>query len=397
MEAQHNKKQSAPGSGPGTETAGVETRLQLQGDYIPSPADGQEIFYKSLESLPAEMREKLTHEYQKMIQARLTNGATDEDMALESLLPRLPITPARKILETDYLDAGSLIEGLMSPGVWFVYGKPKIGKSWLVSQIALAVSTGGTIFDKPVKQGKVLYIALEDGEKRLKKRMVKQAWPYDVEIDYMTPKTFRQEIGYLNLAGGKRLLAFIERHNYLLTVIDTFSRSISSNQLKGEAMTETITPYQEFCQAKDRYMIWVDHEPKRNEQDTSAITGLFGGIAKSGMADGLWRLYKERGKGAKIDIEGRDLEDSFSLKLRFDKSFCYWYSEGDAETIEITERRKHVLDALSNLGRSSLSQLEDATGQSKGNLHTRLQDLVMEGMVKREKHGTNVFYELLAE
>jgi len=179
--------------------------------------------------------------------------------------------------------------------------------------------------------------------------------------------------------------------------VDTFSRAINLNQLKSELMTDALSPFQEFAQAKNREIVFVDHEPKRNEEGESAITALYGGIAKAGVADGVWRLYKERGKGARLDIEGRDLEDAYSLKLRFDRSLCYWYSEGDAETIEITERRREILDALANLGKCTLSQLEDATGQPKGHLHTRLQDLVTEGLVVRYKNGNNVLYELREE
>lgn len=345
-------------------------------------------------SVPEDVYRKTSQEYYKSIVDTLEAGGGS---ALD-LLPALSVTPATKILSTVYPDVKNLIEGIMPPGAFFIYGKPKIGKSWLALQIALAVSTGGKVFDRPARKGKVLYLALEDGERRLKRRMTLQDWENQsggAAVDYMLPKQFRSEIGYINNpAGGKRLLAHIERGNYLLTVIDTFSRAINLNQLKSELMTDAIAPFQEFCQAQERNFIFLDHEPKRNEEDTTAVTGLYGGIAKSGMADGLWRLYKERGKGAKIDIEGRDLEEIYSLKLRFDKQFCFWYSEGDAQTIEITERRKEILDALANLGKCTTSQLEDATGQPKGHIHTRLQDLVTENLVLREKAGNNVFYTL---
>lgn len=360
-----------------------------------NPNKTQEAMEQLRQSLPEGMYRQLSQQMQKGIFEHLANGGGEEHAALlQNFLPELSVTPAAKILRTDYPDIKSLIEGIMTPGVWFVYGKPKVGKSWLASQIALAVGTGGMVFDKPVRPGKVLYLALEDGERRLKRRMTLQQWGVNAQVDYMLPKQFRDEIGFLNTEGGKRLLHHIEKHNYLLTVIDTFSRAINLNQLKSELMTEAISPFQEFAQAQDRNFLFVDHEPKRSEGETTAITGLYGGVAKSGMADGLWRLYKERGKGAKIDIEGRDLEDAYSLKLRFDKQLCFWYSEGDAEAIEITERRKEVLDALANLGKCNLGQLEDATGQAKGHLHTRLQDLVTEGIVIREKKGASVFYEL---
>jgi AAA domain len=370
-----------------------ERQKNDESHHITSIEDGKAFWEKYLQVLPPEMRSQ----YERFNLNMLTNaiGADHAALGIDALLPTLNTIPAGQILQTDYPEMTSLVESFLTSGAWFLYGKPKVGKSWLAGQLGVAVSTGRKIFEKVVKRGRVLYLALEDGERRLKKRMRLQQWPSDVDIDFMLPKDFRDQIGPLNLGGGKRLLAYIERQNYLLTIIDTFSRAINVNQLKGELMTDALSPFQEFAQAKDRTIMFIDHEPKRNDENESAITSLYGGIAKVGVADGVWRLYKERGKGVKIDIEGRDLEDAYSLKLRFDKGLCQWYSEGDAEKIEITERRQQILNALANLGRCNLSQLEDATAQAKGNLHTRLQDLVTEGIVKRENVKGSVYYSLV--
>ncbi len=374
--------------------AGEKFPLDGQSNYTP------ELTLRALEllqkTLPSDVFESMMRTYQHKLQERLSGSGDEQDVNTEALLPPLRTIPSWKIMQTDYPESIWVVKNYLVSGIWFLYGKPKVGKSWLAGQLALAVAAGGKVFDKDVKQGKVLYLALEDGERRLKKRMKLQQWTADAlrHIDYMLPKDFRDQIGYLNNGGGKRLLAHIERQDYLLTIVDTFSRAVNLNQLKSELMTDALSPFQEFAQAKNRVIVFVDHEPKRNEEGESAITALYGGIAKAGVADGVWRLYKERGKGARLDIEGRDLEDAYSLKLRFDRSLCYWYSEGDAETIEITERRREILDALANLGKCTLSQLEDATGQPKGHLHTRLQDLVTEGLVVRYKNGNNVLYEL---
>ena len=65
------KKRAAPEKAEAVSRAGAQrTNVNLQ-DCTPTPEEGQEKFYKSLESLPAEMREKLTREYQKMISESL--------------------------------------------------------------------------------------------------------------------------------------------------------------------------------------------------------------------------------------------------------------------------------------------------------------------------------------
>lgn len=388
----NNEKENAPAKSLAEANPKTLDTRHSKINLTTSPGEIIAAFKNLLRVLPPELQPQ----YERFHLHVVTNALRSDDVIsnLAALLPSLNITPAGQILHTDYPDIISIVDDYLTAGVWFIYGMPKIGKSWLGGQVGLAIATGGTVFGKNVKRGRVLYLALEDGERRLKRRMLLQHWPSDVAIDYMLPKDFREQIGPLNLAGGKRLLAYIEQHDYLATIVDTFSRGFNVNQLKSDALTDALAPFQEFTQRTNRVIIFIDHEPKRNDENATAITALFGGIAKVGVADGVWRLYKERGKSVRIDIEGRDLEDTYSLKLHFDKSQCYWYSEGDAEKLELTERRKQIIDALANLGRCSLGQLEDATGQPKGHLHTRLQDLVTEGIVKREKTGANVFYSM---
>src|SRR5262249_19836819 len=64
-----------------------------------------------------------------------------------------------------------VVPGIFVEGLTLLAGKPKIGKSWLVLHAALAVARGGfTLGELHCKQGDVLYLALEDSERRLRSR-----------------------------------------------------------------------------------------------------------------------------------------------------------------------------------------------------------------------------------
>ena len=56
-------------------------------------------------------------------------------------------------------------------GAYILAGAPKIGKSFLVAQIAHHVSIGQELWGYKTHQGTVLYLALEDDESRLQRRM----------------------------------------------------------------------------------------------------------------------------------------------------------------------------------------------------------------------------------
>lgn len=59
------------------------------------------------------------------------------------------------------------VEGLVPEGLTILAGKPKLGKSRLVFLMALMVAAGERFLGFKTLPGEVLYIALEDGERRL--------------------------------------------------------------------------------------------------------------------------------------------------------------------------------------------------------------------------------------
>jgi hypothetical protein len=66
------------------------------------------------------------------------------------------------------------VQGLLPEGVTLLAGKPKLGKSWMALGIAIAISIGGVALGaRPVEIGDVLYMALEDNYRRLRKRLGK--------------------------------------------------------------------------------------------------------------------------------------------------------------------------------------------------------------------------------
>ena len=75
------------------------------------------------------------------------------------------------LYENVYQSKPPIIDGLLYPGTYLLAGSPKVGKSFLVAQLAYHVSTGTPLWGYPVQKGTVLYLALEDDKCRLQKRM----------------------------------------------------------------------------------------------------------------------------------------------------------------------------------------------------------------------------------
>src|SRR5215471_989351 len=67
-----------------------------------------------------------------------------------------------------------IVPGLIVEGCVLLAGKPKAGKSWFSYDVALAVASGRfCLGDKKCEEGDVLYLALEDNDRRLQSRATK--------------------------------------------------------------------------------------------------------------------------------------------------------------------------------------------------------------------------------
>ena len=98
-----------------------------------------------------------------------------EEMQRESLLSfdqsYLKTISMSELYDTVYQSKPPLIDGLLYPGTYIFAGAPKLGKSFLMAQLAYHISTGTPLWNYTVRKGTVLYLALEDDYRRLQERL----------------------------------------------------------------------------------------------------------------------------------------------------------------------------------------------------------------------------------
>ena len=165
---------------------------------------------------------------------------------------------------------------------------PKVGKSFLMAQLAYHVATGQKLWDLEVHQGTVLYLALEDGYERLQRRMYRT---FGVE----GAEKLHFAICAKQLGNGldAQLEKFVREHpDTRLIIIDTLQKV---RELSGEAYSYR-DDYQIIGQLKqlaDKFglcMLIVHHTRKSAANDEfdriSGTTGIYG------CADGAFVLSK---------------------------------------------------------------------------------------------------------
>jgi len=136
-------------------------------------AQAMQVNYNALlGSIPENVRPMIHKGIQNILREQLESTPD-----LAALVSPISVQSAQVILQTDYPPPLTIVENLLPVGLGSLSGRPKIGKSWLALQLFRSMSTGEPFLGQKVTPARSLYIALEDSARRLKDRMLKQAWP----------------------------------------------------------------------------------------------------------------------------------------------------------------------------------------------------------------------------
>jgi hypothetical protein len=287
-----------------------------------------------------------------------------------------------------------VVPDLLPVGLSWLAGRPKVGKSWLALQIAIAVGSGGKVFEQDVDRGKVLVLAFEDRERRLQGRLRKQGATIATDV------TFVIEWPVFGNGGLSKLQDEIMRHGYALVVIDTFSRAAGmADQRDPAQMTMLIGEIQNIAQSQDMAILVIDHHRKSASFAPDPIDDIMESTAKGAVIDTAWGLYKERGKqGANLMVTGRDVEDR-QMALQWDSVMFCWQYLGESNAVRSDTLKGKILATmrdLETLGElATQSSIARHLGKDQGNVGHAMADLLNEGrIVKCEKQGRQQPYRL---
>jgi RecA-family ATPase len=99
---------------------------------------------------------------------------------------------AAQIMSTDYPPLKWAVDGIICEGLTKIDGAPKCGKSWLALHLATCVSFGGCFMGSiSVDKKSVLYLALEDNERRIKDHIIKQGGLANNDLFIETPESWK--------------------------------------------------------------------------------------------------------------------------------------------------------------------------------------------------------------
>ena len=261
-----------------------------------------------------------------------------------------------ELFQTSYKSRPHIIENLLHSGAYLLAGAPKIGKSFLVAQIAYHVSIGQNLWGYKVHQGTVLYLALEDDESRLQRRMFRM-----FGVEGTSSLHFATNAKMIGSGLDEQLEKFVREHSDTkLIIVDTLQKvreAVSdSYSYSYSSDYEVIGKLKQFADRHGVCVLIVHHTRKQPAGDSvemiSSTTGLLG------CADGALLMQKEKRTDSKATLEvvGRDQPDQ-RLYLSKDQENLVW-SLDHAENELWKQPPDPVLEAVAKIVSSENRQWE---------------------------------------
>jgi RecA-family ATPase len=255
----------------------------------------------------------------------------------ESLLSG--VVTAAELSHKAFPDLVEHVPSLVFEGFGIVAGPPKLGKSWFMLSIALAVAAGGYVFGKlKVEQRPVLLLALEDSERRLKTRISKlfgsEIPPHQLHI------LTRIQPGLLI----PTISAWLQHHQDGLVILDTLGRA---RQQRRRGDDPYLADYQAGVALKNvvdafpgSALVGVHHTRKQSSEDF--VDDLSGTLGMAASADYVLVLRRQRqSTEATLQVTGRDAPEG---EYAFTVTAGHWTLAGNAlpEAAATAEARRNA-------------------------------------------------------
>ena len=262
---------------------------------------------------------------------------------------KLSAISASTLMDLEFMPQEFVVRGLLPPGLSILGGAPKIGKSWMMLELALRVARGEPLWGMETTQGTVLYLCLEDTYQRIQQRL------YCITDSAPPNLLFACAASTLATDLEAELLDCIRQHPDLsLIIIDTFQmvRSGKNDPSYGNDYDE-IQKLKRISDSQRIAILLVHHLRKMGDRDP--VNKLSGTTGISGAVDCVYVLDKSARLEdvATLTCTGRDIQQR-ELELRFDQTNCVWNKISDNSEDETKKLPPDMLAFIDFMKRISL-------------------------------------------
>lgn len=287
-----------------------------------------------------------------------------------------------------------VIPGLIPEGLTLLVAAPKVGKSWMVLDLAHAAATGGRALGSiQVDQRPVLYLALEDGPRRLQSRMNMLDVTGGPALLFLTA---------LSASPTATVAAYLDRHaqDRPLIILDTLGKvrgRDGGNDQYGRDYSQMSALKNLVDGVPGASLIVVHHTNKGGREDfLEAVSGTQG---LAGAADSILVVRRDRNQEeGTINVTSRDAREG-EYAVRFDGSRWHTIGSDLAEAARAAESRRATAGVGDDMARViesvnrhpsgvGVAQIVAMSALPRATVDTYLSRAVTAGRIVRVERGT---------
>jgi hypothetical protein len=285
------------------------------------------------------------------------------------------------LLKKEFPAETFFIDRLIGAGLTVMTGASKIGKSWTALQMTAALDQGGYFLGSlQCQKVDVLYMALEDTQGRIKKRLAKQG------ISVFNGS--RLETKRRTVADLRALLK--NNPQYRVVIIDTLQKLLGIQDLNDYSQTVSgLSALKAIADDLNIAVVVIHHNRKGGDLDGDHMESALGSTGINATADCTLTMRRKRGAtDATLNVTGRDLEDTV-FSLSWDKDICCWSatSQGDLKPT-ISEAQREIIDLLKSESRNwTTAEIAASVNKGKSATSNLLKKLCEAGQVESPYYG----------
>ena len=258
----------------------------------------------------------------------------------------LSIFNAIDLSKMDLPEPRFLVDGVLPEGASLLVAKPKVGKSMLMQQIAVAIAMGGKALGKiDVERGRVLYLLLEGSKRGLKRRLQAMIpdgpWPENLHFAQHWPSVQEDGIELLERFAATypdTRLVIVDTLQRIRGPVDTRKKSLY------EADYEALHPFSDLYEKTGVSVVVIHHANKRDGA-ADVVDQVSGSTGLSGAVENVLAMVRDPAQTI-LKVRPRE-EEEVELALDFDAHLMTWILRGKAGLVALTDERQRILDVLS--------------------------------------------------
>ena len=253
------------------------------------------------------------------------------------------------------------IAEILPAGLTLFSGDSKVGKSMMALNMCVAVSKGEDFLGFPTTRGTVLYLALEDTESRIQRRVFSMTDTLG-DTFHFTNEVYKIGDGLI-----EALEYFVKEHSDTRLIVIDVLQYIRSQSQGGNVYKEDyndMIPLHEFTQRHSGIaLVLINHTNKSNSGDQFKASS--GSTAIVGASDNYWLLQRpvRAFRNGRLYCSGREISDrEIALQMNDDGM---WVCE-DEEVYKGEIISPTVIGTyLYVMWHTNLNQIDKDTGEVK--------------------------------